>query len=857
MNRDEAVMPADAGLAIDFPSLTPTGDEAAQEDPIAWRFKTGATSRSTITSLLRRDDGDLILLAGDSVHSIDGGSGRGMWEFGAPGGSLLDVAPTDVLILQENTIYSVNAKTARVEWQRSISDSAKILVEGEAVIYSEGTTVRAVNVTTGSDLWRLDDVPRGPEFFPGDGVVALLADGRCRVLAASSGSELLRIKITFGAFIRVFRDTLYLVDGDRISAFDLRTGNKEWSHTCVRKIVSVHPSNSHLTYTDIHGVTGVVDVQFGELLWEVDGMSSTVFVGPEFIVLQPLPVLDTAAYHFSLQTFQTETGREIWRYDTDRPEYFWSVSLVGGGAYLGIVSSSLLDHLRRTDQIFPAEPFDSRPGVEHNTLILLQPATGEVLSSIAPPENFASFLVSGKLAYFVTETGLLAYSALGVVLPQRETRAPEPVAGGAISVSTNPTGARIYLNGKYVGETLFDTHQLNAGIHEIMAKLAGHATVRERVLIEPGRSETLHLLLDRELSVLWEASLEEIAPVAILADRGVVVGTGSGGAIALDAESGDRLWFNLSASDEVVSVSHNLFTWATGKELGATELHSGVLRWRHQYQGEVRWLAVADFGVIAFDSSGVLHAIDMETGVENWRRTTKSEYSTALVEGEALFLWERRAGCLAVDANTGRTMWRTRSDGEHVLLSVAGTREAAKVFSYDVFGGTLRTLNAQTGEVAGIERAVSRPDLLDDEYLVYHKEWELGGEPFVMVRWNRLAPVPGAGGAIMIDDVANGARILSMHRGIAYMADRSRLSAVSFGQKATQWRVRLPGITTVHHLLDDLLLIPVDRTLFALDGKTGRTVWEFELPSIIESITVHHDEAYLLSGDTIYKVVSG
>ena len=164
-----------------------------------------------------------------------------------------------------------------------------------------------------------------------------------------------------------------------------------------------------------------------------------------------------------------------------------------------------------------------------------------------------------------------------------------------------------------------------------------------------------------------------------MADQSVIVGVGTSGAVALDSLSGRRLWSHPAGMGSLIAISDGFFTWATGNELGVADLQTGIIRWKHQFRGDVRQLAIGSSGVFAVESSGILHAIDLQTGAQVWQRATKSEFSALLATGEVLYLSETGMRCQALDAVTGKTIWQERGKGNHVLLSTAGTEDNSKV----------------------------------------------------------------------------------------------------------------------------------------------------------------------------------
>lgn len=69
----------------------------------------------------------------------------------------------------------------------------------------------------------------------------------------------------------------------------------------------------------------------------------------------------------------------------------------------------------------------------------------------------------------------------------------EGLSTGTLMVTSNPAGAKLYINGVYYGRTPF-TMELKPDIYEVTAKLKGFRDEKERVAIRPGSSTELNVL---------------------------------------------------------------------------------------------------------------------------------------------------------------------------------------------------------------------------------------------------------------------------------------------------------------------------------------------------------------------------
>src|SRR5690606_2613009 len=66
---------------------------------------------------------------------------------------------------------------------------------------------------------------------------------------------------------------------------------------------------------------------------------------------------------------------------------------------------------------------------------------------------------------------------------------------GAIDVESRPRGARVLVDGRFVGHAPLRVADLGAGAHEVTLELGGYQPVRGRVHVLPGRAEPVRFTL--------------------------------------------------------------------------------------------------------------------------------------------------------------------------------------------------------------------------------------------------------------------------------------------------------------------------------------------------------------------------
>jgi hypothetical protein len=66
---------------------------------------------------------------------------------------------------------------------------------------------------------------------------------------------------------------------------------------------------------------------------------------------------------------------------------------------------------------------------------------------------------------------------------------------GAIDVDSRPRGARVLVDGRFVGHTPLRIADMVAGEHQITLELGGYHPATGRVHVEPGRAQSLRMTL--------------------------------------------------------------------------------------------------------------------------------------------------------------------------------------------------------------------------------------------------------------------------------------------------------------------------------------------------------------------------
>ena len=66
---------------------------------------------------------------------------------------------------------------------------------------------------------------------------------------------------------------------------------------------------------------------------------------------------------------------------------------------------------------------------------------------------------------------------------------------GSLTVTSEPSGAEVYLDGDYVGTTPLENYKLSTGEHEVKVKKSGYATFTKTITIKPGETTSMKATL--------------------------------------------------------------------------------------------------------------------------------------------------------------------------------------------------------------------------------------------------------------------------------------------------------------------------------------------------------------------------
>ncbi len=227
-------------------------------------------------------------------------------------------------------------------------------------------------------------------------------------------------------------------------------------------------------------------------------------------------------------------------------------------------------------------------------------------------------------------------------------------------------------------------------------------------------------------SLLWTASVagEILAPPAV-AENILVVNTGAGTLYALDAETGEQLWFNegdvpplslRGISAPVAANGGTLVGTPTGK-VQVNVLDSGMIAWETAIttpSGATELERIVDVDVTpvlyggivyAISYNGTLAAVELRSGRVIWKREYSS-YRDLSMDGNQLFLVDKNSTVYGLDRRNGVELWSQST------LKRRNLTEAQPVGNYLVVGdrwGYLHWLEKDSGKI------VARYDLGGDD----------------------------------------------------------------------------------------------------------------------------------------------
>lgn len=124
-------------------------------------------------------------------------------------------------------------------------------------------------------------------------------------------------------------------------------------------------------------------------------------------------------------------------------------------------------------------------------------------------EAVSASLVAARPELFNLTPGTKAISGVDVYVSPPAAAAASPVAPGVqaetspasaatgrLSVNTNPSRAKVYLDGVYFGMSPLHS-EIEVGVHDVAVKLKGYKTATEKVSVRKGDNTELELSLER------------------------------------------------------------------------------------------------------------------------------------------------------------------------------------------------------------------------------------------------------------------------------------------------------------------------------------------------------------------------
>ncbi|OGS94854.1 MAG: hypothetical protein A3H31_04110 [Gallionellales bacterium RIFCSPLOWO2_02_FULL_57_47] len=252
----------------------------------------------------------------------------------------------------------------------------------------------------------------------------------------------------------------------------------------------------------------------GQIASRVSGVS-----GNELILDQDIAVIATAAIkkHFAAEGFQLLEGgdadnalfevsgviKELVLNVKHRDEINISIETTLKDAATGKVLWSGL--VTEKSDRFAGVTGNNKADVDAYLNKGLRIVSGKTVDAIGAslaasrPELFK--LTPGTKAIKGVEVYVAPPVAPAVTLPAMPVAAkgdasPANATTGLLSVSTNPTRAKVYLDGVYFGLSPLRS-EIEPGIHDVVVTLNGYKTVSEKVSVRKGDNTELELILER------------------------------------------------------------------------------------------------------------------------------------------------------------------------------------------------------------------------------------------------------------------------------------------------------------------------------------------------------------------------
>ena len=202
--------------------------------------------------------------------------------------------------------------------------------------------------------------------------------------------------------------------------------------------------------------------------------------------------------------------------------------------------------------------------------------------------------------------------------------------------------------------------------------------------------------------VLWSTDVDGWFSSPTVIDGTVFLG-GRNGLHAVDAETGDRLWYwrngkGVPSSPQVVDGS--IYVGSQDNHLYALDAETGEQQWQFETDDEIPSSPTISEGTVYVGShDSRVYAVDAETGEQAWRTGTSNRntiVASPVVQDGTVFISNGDV-LRALDAESGEEQWRSDADPGMSSPTVAnGTVYAG--------GRQVFALDAETGERLWIER---------------------------------------------------------------------------------------------------------------------------------------------------------
>jgi len=252
----------------------------------------------------------------------------------------------------------------------------------------------------------------------------------------------------------------------------------------------------------------------------------------------------------------------------------------------------------------------------------------------APASCFESTVLvgtmSGALFAFDAATGeeKWTYDVGGPVLGSVNLLDSDPLTVAVISQEDGSVHSIDLAKGEQVWRT------------ESIDRCDGSPSIHNGEIIFGSCAAALHVFSTSDGELLRNIELDPDSQVAggvALAGDSAFTGSHSGRVFHINSATGEIIWINQSAEDEIISTpavrgNFVVFTAYDGR-IYALDRNSGQEKWRFETDGWPHSPVIAGDKVVA-DADGLLYLLDLETGKEIWSYEVSDEISSpAIING--------------------------------------------------------------------------------------------------------------------------------------------------------------------------------------------------------------------------------